>query len=150
MQSVRFVFRTICPPLIKTVRTICHPYGLSKADQSVQFVSVRFVHSPYDLSSVRFVCRPHFTAWYIEEPWQCYGVIKENTVHLWICPTLANHPLSPTHKASENIHCIHCTQLVNVHPIITRLPQVNNPLKGKISWHHDSAQESTGHLWDLS
>ena len=59
MQSVRFVFRTICPPLIKTVRTICHPYGLSKANQSVQFVSVRFVHSPYDLSSVRFVCRPY-------------------------------------------------------------------------------------------
>ena len=62
MQSVRFVFRTICPPLIKTVRTTCHPYGLSKANQSVQFVSVRFVHSPYDLSSVRFVCRPHCNA----------------------------------------------------------------------------------------
>ena len=59
MQSVRFVFRTICPPLIKAVRTICLPYGLSKANQSVQFVSVRFVRSPYDLSSVRFVCRPN-------------------------------------------------------------------------------------------
>ena len=58
MQSVRFVFRTICPPLIKAVRTICLPYGLSKANQSVQFVSVRFVRSPYDLSSIRFVCRP--------------------------------------------------------------------------------------------
>ena len=58
MQSVRFVFRTICPPLIKAVRTICLPYGLSKANQSVQFVSVQFVQSPYDLSSVRFVCRP--------------------------------------------------------------------------------------------
>ena len=61
MQSVRFVFRTICPPLIKAVRTICLPYGLSKANQSVQFVSVRFVQSPYDLSSVRFVCRPRRT-----------------------------------------------------------------------------------------
>ena len=40
---------------------ICLPYGLSKANQSVQFVSVRFVQSPYDLSSVRFVCRPYIT-----------------------------------------------------------------------------------------
>ena len=42
MQSVRFVFRTICPPLIKTVRTICLrtvcPRQIRAKKQSVRFV----------------------------------------------------------------------------------------------------------------
>ena len=74
-QSVRFVIRTVCPRLINPYDLSTpnqgtpynlSPYGLSEANQSKK--AVRTICLPYDLSSVRFVCRPDLTKFSILKP----------------------------------------------------------------------------------